>query len=98
MISYQFFFQACDIGPYCDSKDFIIEVTDVNNHYPVFVFPNATTTLRFNIAVSLFTFKLQTQTHDRRFSVMTTKIRLGNKGRNINPLCFLLRDSPASVV
>jgi hypothetical protein len=59
-------FQASD-PDFSDVADFIIVVTDINNNYPVFVFPNKTTVLRFNIFVSLFTFTLQTQINDCRF-------------------------------
>jgi hypothetical protein len=52
MIYYQFFFQACDIGDYCDIADFKIAVTDINNNYPKFVFPDVGTVLKFNIEVS----------------------------------------------
>jgi len=49
-----FLLQASD-GKYSDIADFIIEVKDVNDNKPVFVFPNETTVLRFNLIVSLFT-------------------------------------------
>jgi len=85
-----FLLQASD-GLFNDTADFIIEVIDINNNKPVFVFPNETTVLRFNIDVSLFTFILQTQINDCRFFVMTTKIRLGNKVKKYKSCCIIVR-------
>jgi len=59
MISEHFFLQASDPN-FSDTADFLIVVTDINNNYPEFVFPNDTTVLRFNIFVSMFTSILQT--------------------------------------